>query len=89
MIFEEKRLFFIALIKGSVCLVAILALLIVIITPIGMVYEYFDFYPQILNEFEYHDCPENYFIRCFLTGFIFLVQWILGFNHFIWMRKKS
>lgn len=72
MIIDEKRLFFMALLKGSVRLVAILALLIVIITPIGMVYEYFDFYPQILNEFEYHDYPENYFIRCFLTGFMSL-----------------
>ena len=57
---DEKKRFFIALLKGSARLVAILALLIVIITPIGMVYEYFDFYPQILNEFEYHDYPENY-----------------------------
>lgn len=33
MIIDEKRLFFMALLKGSVRLVAILALLIVIITP--------------------------------------------------------
>lgn len=66
---DEKRRFYIVLLKGSTRLVAILTLLIVIITTIGVVYEYFDFYPQFLNEFEYHDYPENYFIRCFLTGF--------------------
>lgn len=69
---DEKKLFYIALLKGSVRLVAILALLIVIITSIGMVYECFDFNPQILNKFEYHDYPENYFIRCFLSGFMSL-----------------
>lgn len=69
---DEKKRFYMALLKGSVRLVALLALLTVIITPIGMVYDYFDFYPQFLNEFEYHEYPENYFIRCFLTGFMSL-----------------
>lgn len=69
---DEKKRFTIALLKRSTRLVTILVLVIVIITTIGMVYEYFDFYPHVLNEFEYHDYPENYFIRCFLTGFMSL-----------------
>lgn len=69
---DEKRRFYIALLKGSARLVAISAMLTVTSTSVGMMYDYFDFYPHFLNFLQYDDFPDGYLIRPFLAGLVSL-----------------